>query len=387
MSPHTLHQELKSGKIHHAEFTRESWEAGLRDSTVSSQWTHPKGGDCASPASKFKQAVSMVVPVIPTTHPMIENPVILVDGMNIAFRSHFAHQGLTNEDGEPTGAYYGFIKAIFGLSKISPRIVVCWDNGIPLVPTVGAAPQTWRKVLYKPYKATRTPSEDTATAFKQLPLICRVLQILGYPMVGVVGLEADDIIGILVGENPDNKFLIHSSDRDMYQLICNTVSILKPGKENGKFTYVTRKSVLEEYSVPIDKWPVYLALGGDSSDHIKPMAGMGPKTAQKLLEIGADPTREFKDNPKSFRNSKWGVKLEPHWATVRLMYQLAHIPTQRSDARISPFLRGFQFYPLRNYPGPAFSGEEKAARLKVFTQICADNQCYSLLDKRREFFV
>ena len=80
-------------------------------------------------------------------------PVILVDVLNSVFRCHWAYRNLSYE-GEPTGVQYGFLKIINDLREtVSPRILWCWDHGVP-VP--GAAkPANWRDPIVKAYKATR----------------------------------------------------------------------------------------------------------------------------------------------------------------------------------------------------------------------------------------
>src|SRR6185436_11768134 len=209
---------------------------------------------------------------------MPNDPVVLVDVMNLVFRSHFAFSGLSSE-GKPTGVIYGILKSIADLrDNVSKRIVFVWDHGIPVL---GAEkPRNWRDEMMKGYKGTRKQDPEVRKlVFPQLLSCSQLIKALGYSNESIMGLEADDLIGLLAANTKDDV-LIYSTDQDFYQLLNSKVRILVPKKDKGVFRIVTAADV-EAGGVAPSRWAEYLALGGDKSDNIKPMRGMGPKTAIK----------------------------------------------------------------------------------------------------------
>lgn len=307
---------------------------------------------------------------------MDPEPLILVDVFNLIFRAHYACRGLTFE-GKPTGAYHGFFRTVLTLRKISKRVVFCFDQGLP----GDLRRQCWHQVLFPDYKAARRNGEisnDVIVVRDSLRMVYEVLGWLNYPCVGVPGLEADDVIGILSEREP-GKILVYSTDKDMYQLLTHDgrVRVLRPGKDSGKNIIVTAQEVEKTFQIPIKSWPVYLALGGDSSDGIKPVRGMGPKTATALVLAGADPRVPFKKNPAEIRERF--AKLEPLWKKVQDCYSTAMIPRHLSDCRIISCTKEYiHRFDLRTAPPPD--------RFQKFTTFCASHGLVSLLEARRELF-
>ena len=261
-------------------------------------------------------------------------PIVLVDMSNLFFRSWFAHKNLSCE-GKPTGILFGVLKTLHDLREnVSHRVVFVWDHGVPVAEA--ARPRNWREDVLKTYKATRQhDAEERALIFSQLPDVFHALELLGYSSVSVEGLEADDVIGVL-SKTLSGDILIYSTDRDFYQLLeGDRVKVLVPKKENGKFRTISQAEVEAEYGIGVDRWAEYLALGGDHSDNIKPMRGMGPKTAIKLICEGADLRKipsGFSDQPRSFQLHH--LNLEPVWLSVQASYYAAQIPTSWKDPRI-----------------------------------------------------
>jgi 5'-3' exonuclease len=297
-----------------------------------------------------------------------------VDVFNTVFRAHYACRGLTHE-GIPTGAYHGFFHTVLSLRKISKRLVFCFDQGLPGDPRRPC----WHQALFPDYKAARRnreASNDVITVRDSLRTIHQVLGWLNHPCVGIPGLEADDLIGIL-SEQEQGKVLIYTTDKDMHQLLTHDgrVQVLRPGKVSGKNIVVTAQQVEKLFQIPIERWPVYLALGGDSSDGIKPLPGMGPKTAQKLVQAGIDPCVPFHGNPSNLKFSK----LKPVWKRVQDCYAMALIPRHPNDCRIRDCMKDYLHrLDLRTTPLPD--------RFQKFTTFCADRGLVFLLSARREFF-
>ena len=309
---------------------------------------------------------------------MNTQPLILVDVFNLAFRTHYACRGLTHE-GTPTGLYHGFFQSVLALRKISKRIVFCWDQGLPGDPRR----ECWHQEMFPAYKAARRNGEisnDVIIVRDSLRTIHQVLNWMAYPSAGIPGLEADDIIGIL-SEQERGKVLVYSTDKDMYQLLTRDgrVQVLRPQKVGGtnKNVIITVQSVEKEFQIPVERWPMYLALGGDSSDGIKPMRGMGPKTAQTLVQAGADPRISFNKNPPEVR--KRFAKLEPIWKKIQNCYSVALIPRHPFDTRIYGYIKDY-IHRLDLHTAPPADG------FKKFTTFCANHGLVSLLAARREFF-
>ena len=312
------------------------------------------------------------------------SPIILVDVSNIAYRTHFVSKGLSHE-GQPTSVLYGFLRLVYNLrTKISPRMLFCWDSGIP---TPNGVPiPYWRKSLLPEYKGDRTITEDHLIVRKQMPLLHLALTWLGYTSVGIPGLEADDLFGIIPSHFPNSEILFYSADRDLYQLLTpdnKRIRILQPGKVNGHFVYKTADDVVQEYGVPIQHWAAYLALGGDSSDHIKPAKGMGPKTAVKLLQAGVYPWLNWQLASTQL-DIKKGLKYKDCWEQVQKSYQAAQLPTTWDDTRIARYLQGATPYvnPDQHWRTP----EEKMEFLVAFRRFCGQFGLLEMLSVYRQFF-
>lgn len=308
--------------------------------------------------------------------------IILVDVMNLAFRMTFAHQHLS-AGGQPTGATYGVLKTVRDLrSSVSNRIVFCWDNGVPMP---GAPrPRNWRDDVMDGYKSGRKPNDAYASLVPQLAPLHKALCLLGYGHASVMGLEADDIIGILSKSAwPGAVKLIFSTDRDFYQLLDEQwVHVLVPRKEKGDFRKVFQSDVEREYGISMSRWAEYLALGGDKSDSIKPMRGMGPKTAISLIQSGVDLTRSLDLQPNGFQ-TKYGTA----WEAVQKCWSAARIPTSIQDERITSYIKAANTNMLAPLPGQVWqNADAKARALREFTIFLANRDMTSLLADARSFF-
>lgn len=197
---------------------------------------------------------------------------LLIDGMSSAYRAFYAIRGLTNSQGLPTNAVFGFIQILRKvLSDYQPDYVAIAGD---------AKGETFRHQLYKEYKIHRKPMPSELIV--QLPLIKRVAAGYRIPWLEAPGYEADDILAGLVGQAKDRdiKTYILTGDKDMMQLVDEVVNVISPYKE-GKVYDV--RAVEERYGVPPSKLGDLLALMGDSSDNIPGIPGVGEKTAVKLL--------------------------------------------------------------------------------------------------------
>jgi DNA polymerase-1 len=211
----------------------------------------------------------MEVLVVPEFFNM--KPLILIDGSSWLFRAFHALPPLTNPAGQPTGAVYGMGNMLRRLIKdyAPERICVVFD----------APGKTFRDEIYPAYKANRTETpEDLSSQFAP---ILEMIEGMGLPMLQMLGVEADDVIGTLArqGEAAGLDVLIVTSDKDMAQLVNAHVHLLDTMKNRR----MDAAGVVEKFGVPPERIIDMLALMGDTSDNIPGIPGVGPKTAAKWL--------------------------------------------------------------------------------------------------------
>ena len=196
---------------------------------------------------------------------------LLVDGSSYLYRAFHALPPLTNVHGEPTGAVLGVLNMLNKLLKEeSPtRVAVVFD----------APGRTFRDDLFDQYKAHRAPMPDDLRS-QVLPLLDAV-SAMGLPMLRIVGVEADDVIGTLATRAAEAGYdvLISTGDKDMCQLVGPQISLVNTMSN----TRLDRAGVTAKFGVSPEQIVDYLALVGDSSDNIPGVTGVGPKTAAKWL--------------------------------------------------------------------------------------------------------
>jgi DNA polymerase-1 len=204
--------------------------------------------------------------------------VLIIDAMGLIFRAYYAliKRPLSTSKGFPTSAIFGFWKMLFRcLKDLEPdRLVIAFDSKGP----------SFRKEIYDAYKANReTPPEDLQ---EQIKYIVNMVEEVKLPNLSKSGLEADDIIAFLSKkfQREGDEVYILSSDKDLAQLVDDRIKMAYPEKGIQDLRIIDRDGVQEKFGVPPEKIMDYLALVGDSSDNIPGVKGVGPKTAQKLLE-------------------------------------------------------------------------------------------------------
>lgn len=258
---------------------------------------------------------------------------LILDGQNFLFRAHYAHQRLATSEGVRTSCYHGVMTMLQELIQKFPLtdIVVVWDHFLPRsIPTNGVHTPDFKRELGKGiYKAGRQKSDESLEALRQGERLVTVLDNLGFLQLGVPGLEADDLIGIvataLAADASCRKVDILSGDRDMLQLVSDKINALTPKNGATGFTRWTPEVVEREYGLPPRKFAKYLALGGDTSDNYKAIRGIGPKKARELVVAGLDPSyKSFSELPLE-EQKRWKL-YEGKWETIYLCYKLAYIP-------------------------------------------------------------
>lgn len=198
---------------------------------------------------------------------------ILIDGNAILHRAFHALPPLTTKRGEPINAVYGLVSMILKIVQdLKPtHIIACFDEKEP----------TFRHKEFANYQAQRPP---TATELSdQFEKAKRVLEAFGIPVFSKPGFEADDVIGTLATQFPEQVVIV-TGDRDQLQLVDEKVKVYMPviGLSNGKL--YGESEVIQRMGVLPSQVDDLKALIGDPSDNYSGVHGVGPKTAIKLLE-------------------------------------------------------------------------------------------------------
>ena len=201
---------------------------------------------------------------------------LLVDGSSYLYRAYHAMPDLRAVPGDPaspaTGAIRGMVNMMQSLRKDMPAdYAVC---------VFDASGPTFRDDLYTEYKATRSPMPDDLRS--QIAPIHEVVDLLGWKVVAVPGVEADDVIATLahMAAGQGMQVIVSSGDKDLSQLVNERVTIIDT--MNGKKRDIA--GVTAEFGVPPGLMIDYQALVGDTVDNVPGVAKVGPKTAAKWLE-------------------------------------------------------------------------------------------------------
>ncbi len=207
---------------------------------------------------------------------MTQKTLLLVDGSSYLYRAFHALPDLRNRHNQPTGAVYGVINMLKKLEKDYPAdYIAC---------VFDPKGKTFREDWYPQYKANRPPmAEDLAV---QIEPLFEGIRALGWPLVIVDGVEADDVIGTLVTHAASEgvKSIVSTGDKDMAQLVNTHVTLVNTMSNE----VLDEKGVQEKFGVPATRIVDYLALIGDSVDNVPGVEKVGPKTAVKwLAEYGS----------------------------------------------------------------------------------------------------
>jgi len=202
-----------------------------------------------------------------------EKPTLfLIDGSNYVYRAFYAIRDLSNSRGFPTNAIYGFTTMLMKLLRD-------WKPDFIAI-TFDVKGPTFRHESYGDYKATRKAIPDSL--IPQIPRIKDIIRGFSIPVIEKQGLEADDIIGTLARKYAAEgmKTVIVSGDKDMMQLITDDITMIDTMKDK----IYDINAVNERFGVGPEKVVEILGLMGDASDNIPGIPGIGPKSAQRLIE-------------------------------------------------------------------------------------------------------
>ena len=201
---------------------------------------------------------------------------LLVDGSSYLYRAFHALPDLRNKSGEPTGALYGVLNMLRRLHKDFPA-----DYSACVFDAKG---KTFRDDIYAEYKANRPPMPDDLG--QQIAPLHAAIKAMGWPLLMIEGVEADDVIGCLAkqAEQQGMQVVISTGDKDMAQLVSPQVKLINTMSNE----VLDEAGVEAKFGIPPNLIIDYLTLIGDSVDNVPGVEKVGPKTAVKwLLQHGS----------------------------------------------------------------------------------------------------
>ncbi|MDE2155119.1 MAG: DNA polymerase I [Xanthomonadaceae bacterium] len=195
---------------------------------------------------------------------------ILIDGSSYLYRAFHALPPLTNAHGEPTGALFGVVNMLRATLKADPDYLAFVSD---------APGPTFRDALYDQYKANRPPMPDDLRA--QVEPMLALVGALGFPILRVPGVEADDVIGTLAvqAQALGIEVLVSTGDKDLAQLVSPHVTLVNTMSN----TVTDGAGVMEKFGVRPEQIVDFLALTGDTVDNVPGVPKCGPKTAARWL--------------------------------------------------------------------------------------------------------
>ena len=207
-----------------------------------------------------------------------QNTLLLIDGHSLAFRAFFAlnPENFRNQEGQHTNAIHGFISMLLNIleGEKPSHLCVAFD----------VSRESFRTQELPEYKGTR--SETPEEFIGQTELLVEALAAMNIRSVSRQMYEADDLIASLarLGEESGMRVLVVSGDRDTFQLISDQTTVLYPIKGVMNLARMDDAAVYEKYGVHSWQYPDLAALVGETSDNLKGIPGVGPKTAAKWLQ-------------------------------------------------------------------------------------------------------
>lgn len=217
---------------------------------------------------------------------------LLIDGHSLAFRAFFAlaPENFKNAQGQHTNAIHGFISMMLNILEVHKPTHLCVAFDV--------SRESFRTQELPEYKGTRgeTPEEFIG----QTELLVEALAAMRITSVSRENYEADDLIASLsvAGEAAGMRVYVVSGDRDTFQLITDEVTVLYPIKGVMNLAKMDDAAVYEKYGVHAQQYPDLAALVGETSDNLKGIPGVGPKTAAKWLQEYGSLTEILKNADK-----------------------------------------------------------------------------------------
>ena len=249
---------------------------------------------------------------------MTKHRLLLIDGSSYLYRAFHAMPDLRNGAGDPTGAIYGMVNMMRrARSEIQADHIACIFD---------AKGKTFRDEMYPEYKAHRSPMPEDLV--KQIEPIHALVKALGWPVLVVSGVEADDVIGTLACQASQAGWetIISTGDKDLAQLVNSSVSLINTMTDER----LDIDGVIAKFGVPPERIVDYLSIIGDAVDNVPGVPKAGPKTANKWLAEFGD-----LDNLMANADQVKGVVGENLRAALNWLPQARQLITVKTDCDLS----------------------------------------------------
>ena len=285
---------------------------------------------------------------------MAKKRLLLIDGHSMAYRAFFAlpAENFTTATGQHTNAIYGFATMLISLLKDEKptHVAVAFD----------VSRKTFRSEIFPEYKANRAKTPDEFRS--QMSYLNDLVAGFGIRQFAVEGFEADDIIATLATRAATDGFevLICTGDRDSFQLVTESITVLYPKRGVSEMARMTPQAVTDKYQMTPTQYPDFAALRGDPSDNLPSIPGVGEKTAAKwIIEYGS--LEKLLENADEV-GGKVGVALRENIESVkrnRELTQLIHSVDIETDpaalawsgvelSELAPLLETLEFRTLKD---------------------------------------
>ncbi|MEW6456536.1 MAG: DNA polymerase I [Acidobacteriota bacterium] len=238
--------------------------------------------------------------------------IYLVDANSLIYRSYYAIRGLSNSNGFPTNAIFGFLNTIKKILKEKkPELIgVVFDS----------SEKTLRRISFEQYKAQRPPMPKDLSV--QIPKIKEILNAYNITFFEIPQYEADDVIGTIAEKALKSNYqvIIISTDKDVFQLVKNGIKVYNPSKE----IILDEKEVKEFFGVYPSQVVDVLSLWGDSTDNVPGVPGIGEKGAKDLINEFSNLENLLKNIDK-IKNEKYKQSLKNNMYLLKLSSELVKI--------------------------------------------------------------
>jgi DNA polymerase-1 len=275
----------------------------------------------------------------------------LVDGSSYIFRAYHRLPPLTNPQGTPVGAVYGYTAMLWKLAQELHEA----DGPTHLAVILDKSGKSFRNDMYDQYKANRPPAPEDLVP--QFPLIRVATRAFSLACIEEEGLEADDLIASYAREAARQGWdvTVVSSDKDLMQLVGDSaggghIDML----DTMKNVRIDVPEVIEKFGVPPEKVGDVLALMGDSVDNVPGIKGVGPKTATKLIQDYGD-LESALAAAETMKPSKMRERLIDEADMARLSRQLVEL---KQDCDLPIPLEDFKLGAIPPEPLAAFLQEQ-----------------------------
>jgi len=294
---------------------------------------------------------------------------VILDGSSLMYRAFYALPPLTDSQGRPTNAIFGFSNMLTKLlGELQPdKLVIAFDKGRT----------TFRTERYAEYKGTRDKTPEELLA--QIPLLHEFAAAFGISFIEKERYEADDIIGTLAvkAAGAGHEVMVVTGDRDALQLVRPNLKVLLTKKGISELKEYDEAAFQEEYGFEPIKLIDLKGLMGDTSDNIPGVPGVGPKTASKLLlEYGS--LEEVLNNIENISGKKLKERLTENKEQAILSKELATIELNVPEMELE--WESYDITPDHERMKSFCDGYELKAVWKNFVKIYGEGEAELVLD-------